>query len=469
MATATYLSRIPGPPPMPFIGARGNLFMWLRDPVLTAMHLYTTYGELSSRVAGDLGQIVAIGPKYNHLLLSNTSLFHTIFEVLVPERAKERRRGMGLLNMNGEQHKLQRRLMMPAFHRKQVEGYRDTMARFTQDMLDQWQVRQHLDIAQEMSRLTLRIASQTLFGLDVADRAQQIGVLVKAFLHKNVFAPQVILFPFDLPGTPFRRMLQLNERLEDEILALIARKRATSAEQHDVLATLIHARDDDGSAMTDYELIGQAVTLLLAGHETSSNALTWTIFLLAQHPQVYADVVDELTSLLHGAVPTVEQINQLPLLDHVIKESLRLLPPAAIMSRVSTAPFEIGPYHAPKGAIVTISQYVTHRMPELYAEPQRFNPSRWETIDPSPYEYLPFGAGPRMCIGATFATMEIKIVLAMLLQRYRLALLSKTQVDHQVKITLSPKGGMPMVINPQDRQFTKIPVRGTIHKMVDLV
>jgi len=477
MATALPTTKVvPGPPSLLGIGAQVNFLRFLADPIVYMTRLYHTYGELASLTHGDLTQLVAFGPPYNRLLLSDANLFYTIFETLTSDRIKARRRGIGLLNMNGAQHKQHRRLMMPAFHRQQVSLYRDDMVRFTQDVLDRWQIGQRLNIAHEMSQLTLRIACQTLFGLDISERVPEIGLLVKRLFATNQFAAEVTLFPVDLPGTPFRRMMRNAERLEDEILALIARKRASPLEQGapsgSVLASLIHARDEDGSSMTDLELIGHTTTLLLAGHETSANTLSWTLFLLAQHPQVLADLVDELEGELHGDAPTVEQLRpggtQLPLLERVIKESMRLLPPAALMSRISTGPFEIGPYQMPTGSIVTISQYITHRMPELYPEPQAFKPERWERIDPSPYEYLPFGAGPRMCIGATFAMMEIKIVLAMLLQRYRLAVVPGARVDRQIKITLSPKGGIPMVVAPPDRRFGKTEVRGNIHEMVDL-
>ncbi len=219
--------------------------------------------------------------------------------------------------------------------------------------------------------------------------------------------------------------------------------------------------------MSDMELIGQANTLFIAGHETSSNALTWTLFLLTQHPGDFADVVDELDGVLGGATPGVAQIGKLHKLEQVIKESMRLLPPAALTSRISTAPFELGPYSLPKDTIVTFGQYITHHMPELYTEPDKFIPRRWETIDPSPYEYLPFGAGPRMCIGATFAMTEIKLVLAMLLQRYRPAVQVGTQIDWHMRVTLAPRS-MPMAVEAQDRQFTKQPVGGNIHELVDL-
>ena len=228
---------------------------------------------------------------------------------------------MGLLNMNGEQHKQQRRLMMPAFHRKQVEGYRDDMVAFTRQALDGWRPGHTLDAARDIGHLTLRIACRTLFGLDVSDGAPELRRLVNRLFATNQFAPQNMLLQVDLPGTPFHRMLRNAARLEDAILELIARKRAQPAGQHDVLALLILARDEDGTQMSDFELIGHTRTLLLAGHETTANTLLWTLLLLAQHPDILADVVDELDGELGGDAPAVAQLGRLPLLDCVVKES----------------------------------------------------------------------------------------------------------------------------------------------------
>ncbi len=468
MATASFATRvIPGPTPLPLVGRALQSYKLLHDPLRYLRHHYQTYGPLSGIQRGDTSSIFAFGPEYNRILLSNATLFYTIFETITPKRSKERRRGIGLLNMNGEQHRQQRKLMMPAFHRKQVEGYCADMVSYTEAMLSRWRPGQQLDMAEEMRELTMRIAVKTLFGLDLAHGVHGVGESLRLLLDAGVFSPAVAMFPIDLPGTPYHRVLRLGEWFEREIMELIAIKRANPADQHDVLATLLHARDEEGGKMSDMELIGQANTLFIAGHETSSNALTWTLFLLTQHPGDFADVVDELDGVLGGATPNVAQIGKLHKLEQVIKESMRLLPPAALTSRISTAPFELGLYSLPKDTIVTFGQYITHHMPELYTEPDKFIPRRWETIDPSPYEYLPFGAGPRMCIGATFAMTEIKLVLAMLLQRYRPAVQVGTQIDWHMRVTLAPRS-MPMAVEAQDRQFTKQPVGGNIHELVDL-
>jgi cytochrome P450 len=232
---------------------------------------------------------------------------------------------------------------------------------------------------------------------------------------------------------------------------------------------LLEARDEAGTALSEDELIGHAGVIFAAGHETSSNALSWTLFLLAQHPRVMADLCDELTAKLRGGAPSFEDLADLPLLDHVVKESLRLFPPAPLNHRITARDSELGDYRIPSGTEILSSIYHTHRIPELYADPLRFRPERWTSLDPGPYAYNPFSAGPRMCIGATFAQFEIKIVLAILLQRFRLELVPNQRIDRYFGITLAPTPRVLMKILRTDRAFPRAaPVHGNVHGMVDL-
>jgi cytochrome P450 len=187
------------------------------------------------------------------------------------------------------------------------------------------------------------------------------------------------------------------------------------------------------------------MTLLLAGHETTAAALTWTFLLLSQAPRILTALIDEISGKLHGA-PSIDDLNHLPLLDRVVKETLRILPPVPYQHRISTAPFQLGSYSMPTGSIVSYSPYITHRMPNLYENPDSFLPSRWETIHPSVYEYLPFGAGARMCIGATFALMEIKTILCVVLQRINFSLQPGATIDRKANVVLTPRYGLPVVI-----------------------
>jgi cytochrome P450 len=334
-------------------------------------------------------------------------------------------------------------------------------------VLERWSPGELRDIAHEMQELTLGVALRTLFSLDTTPEARALGELFKQSLEIR-FSPLEMAIPLELPGTGRSRLLRLAERIEAHVRALIAQRRALSQDSQDVLATLIAARDEDGTVLSDDELIGQTYTLFAAGHETSSNALTWALFLLDQHPAVLADLHDELSATLHGDAPSLEQLGRLPLLDRVVKESLRLMPPASVLVRQSTAPFELGGFALPTDTTIFLSPFITHRLPEHWDEPQAFRPERWSQLDPSPYAYLPFGAGPRMCIGTTFALMEIKLALAMIVQRFRLALPAGARVDPELRLTLRPRGGLPMSVFAQDRQFRRVPVAGSIGTVIAL-
>jgi cytochrome P450 len=240
-----------------------------------------------------------------------------------------------------------------------------------------------------------------------------------------------------------------------------------------MLSMLIAARDEDGSALDEDDLVGHTGVIFGAGHETSTNALAWTLFLLAEHPEVASELVKELTDLLHGDAPTVDQLPKLPLLDAVVKESMRLLPPVPLHPRIVAEDTELAGHFLPAHTELFLSIFHMHHDPAIFPEPNRFLPSRWSKIKPSVYEYNPFSAGPRMCIGAAFAMMEIKIALAMMLQRFRVERLASWRVDRRVAITMAPKNGLRMRIHKADGAWTlarrALPdVRGNVRELVDL-
>lgn len=466
MRTIPVALPLPGPRPTPVLGWRGNVVQFLRDQIRYLTHA-RRYGELVGFAEGFAGLVMTFSPACTRQLLTDPDLFYSNPFVQSPPDTALRRLTVGLLSMNGPQHRQMRKLIMPAFHRKAVESYAAAMVALTEELLGGWHVGQQFDLARAMQRLTLFIASRALYGLDAVEATERIGGMLRRWLALHE-APLTMLLPYDRPGLTYRRLLRASEQFEALFRELIAWKRRNLDGQHDVLAMLLHARDEHGAPLSDAELVGQASILLNAGHETTSNALTWTLFLLAQHPHVLSDLRDEVRGVLRGSPPTPAQLARLPLLDRVIRESMRLLPPVCYSFRVSTAPFQMGPYEFGRGTGLFFSQYTTHHDPELYADPQRFLPQRWETIDPSPYEYLPFGAGPRMCIGATFAMMEIKIVLSMLVQRFTLAVQPNARIDRQIKITLSPKYGMPVQVGPPDCAPAPGRVRGNVREMVAL-
>jgi cytochrome P450 len=251
---------------------------------------------------------------------------------------------------------------------------------------------------------------------------------------------------------------------------IIALKRAQGRTGSDMLSMLLASRDESGGTLTDDEVIGHVGVIFAAGHETSANPLLWTLFLLSQHPQIACDLVDELKGVLHGEPPTTEQLTRLPLLDCVVKESLRVLPPVPIHPRHICESGELQGYTLPAGSEIFVSIYHLHHDPNLFDDPQTFRPSRFFGEKPSPYVYNPFSAGPRMCIGAAFATLEIKIILAMLLQRFRIVPVPGRPINRRVAITMAPKPGLLATLHPADGGWQKSAggIRGNIRELVNL-
>lgn len=469
-AITTPIYALPGPPtPFGQFSEYANLINFFRDPISTMRAHYRTYGHISGAISNqikDQNIIFAFGPDTNRQVLSNPDIFHTSSMLDIKNPAVNRL-STGLTFMNGETHKTKRRLIMPAFHRQYIEEYRHDMVAVTQRLLDTWHAGQTLDIMHHMHQLTASIAIKTLFGLDTTKEGGPMGKLITQWMGLAV-SPLLRIIPFNLPGTPYRKMLAVSKELDKRYRQLIEQKQQLSNPESDVLAILIQAEDETGNRLSVDELIGQMNVLFLAGHETSGNALAWTLFLLSQHPNIMHGVLDELDSVLGGDAPSIEQLSQLPLLEWVIKESMRLLPPVAWIQRIVSEPAELGNYEITPGSTVILSHFMTHHMPEVYENPESFNPTRWERINPTPYEYIAFSAGSRMCIGSSFAMMEMKIALAMILQRYRLSTAPNATINRQVTVTLTAKNGIAMSVHKQDRQFRVQPVRGDIHELVQL-
>lgn len=459
---------IPGPHYLPFIGGLAHLPRLYRNPFGFLRQLHATYGDVVALAAGDPSYVFVFGPELNRQVLAHADRFENTVGPFFARLPRQTTLGRLLVNnlpvMNGDHHRQQRRLMQPAFHHQQIARYHDDMVAITAHMLGQWRVGTVVDVLTEMRQLTQRIAVKTLFEVDDATELDRVGRLLQRIITTSQ-SPLVLLAPTNVPGLPFHRANRLAGYLEGYLRALIDRKRGQRDSQ-DVLAALVRAHDEDGSQLSDDELIGHAFTLFVAGHETTSNALTWTLFLLDQHPRVLATLMDEIDRELGDRAPTIEDLGRLSFLDGIIKESLRLLPPAPIGMRVASTPAELGGYPVPQGATIIYSEFITHRLPEIYAQPDRFLPERWATLHPSPYAYLPFAAGPHLCIGWAFAMQELRVVLAMLLQRFRLAVVPGTRVEPG--IGMRPTHGLPVVVHAQDRQFRASPVQGSMGQLVDL-
>lgn len=361
--------------------------------------------------------------------------------------------GAGLLTSEGELHARQRRLVMPAFHRSSIERYQSAMVADTRRMLDGWRAGQTLDFSAAMHALTLVIAGRTLFGVDLAGEAGDLGHAIATIIDSLRVRPLSLHnIRRDLPGLPYRNVKKQGAVLDRLVYGIIAARRASGEQTDDVLSMLLAARDTDGAAMDERQLRDEVMTLLAAGHETTANALGWTFMLLAQHPDAYARLVDEIAATLGDAPPTPADLVRLPYLDAVVKESLRLYPPAWAGVRVAKEAVDLRGYRFPAGTVVMFSQYFTHRMAAYYAEPERFLPERWDAAHGEahpPYAYIPFGMGPRSCIGSGFALMELKTVIPTILQRFRPALVPGQRIALEPVITLRPRRGIHMRVEPR--------------------
>jgi cytochrome P450 len=458
--------------PITGFAAAREYHRFFHDPVAAMRERYERYGPITLIGPVLFGQpskprLLIVGPELNREVLSDPARFRTTGQLIRgPHGSAQQRIRFGLTRMNGAQHQQQRRLLMPAFQKSAVEGYHALMVETATRVLDQWRPGQIYDIHREMRAFVLQLSSAILFGA-VPGEGLALGQLMEEWQMRN-FSSGVWTVPVNAPGTPYRGLLRHAERIEKAVLAMIERRRAKPDDRRNVLSLLLEARDEENRGLTDEELVGQATILFGASFETAATTLTWTLFLLAQHPAVMRKLMDELDTVLSGKPPQPEHLPQLEYLSRVIKESMRVLSPVPYAIRATARKVKLGPFSLPHGATIVCGHYLTHHMPEIYPEPERFRPERWETIDPGQYEYLPFSAGPRACIGAIFATQLLKISLTLMLQRFRFSVVPGTRIDRVVRITMQPRHGIPMKIFDNDRQYSASEVSGQIREMVEL-
>ena len=397
-----------------------------------------------------------IGPQ--HLYLFNDA--ELIKDVLVTNqknftksRGLERTRkllGNGLLTSEGEFHLRQRRLAQPAFHRQRIASYGDTMTAYADRTRSAWKDGTTIDMQVEMMRLTLAVVAKTLFDADVDAEAAEIGKALTVAFESFNFG----ILPFTellekLPLPYVRRFNAARDTLDRTIYRMIEERRAKNDDRGDLLSMLLMATDTegDGSGMTDLQLRDEAMTIFLAGHETTANALTWTWYLLSQHPEVEQRLHAELDRALRGRRAGFDDMAVLPYTRMVLAESMRLYPPAWAVGRRAINSFEARGYTIPARSVVLMSQYITHRDPRYFPEPERFDPERWTTEAQAArpkFSYFPFGGGARVCIGEQFAWMEGVLLLATLAQQWKMQLVPGHPVDIQPLITLRPRHGMRM-------------------------
>jgi len=459
-----------------------------RDLLNGIRWLHQLHGPIA--MIEDAGQRVVFlfSPEFNQQVLSDTERFHArFFAVRGPKRSAQRRCTCGLLAMNGQQHRRNRRIVKEPFSLRAIDSYGPTIRQLTDEMLDHWQAGEVRDLAEEMRQFMLRVTSRLLFGLDDPEVAYRLGDMIARWVSLNHEVGVGALVPNERFSNTYEELLRFAEELEWHILEMIRRRREDPAATGDVLSILLRTHDEQG-ALSDEELVGQVAVLFGAAHMTTAHSLTWTLLLLAQHPSIMRELGNEVgrsacdmqsadcglgnphqqaevrgpKSL--GALPKGEELS---LLDRVIKESMRLLPASAYSQRINTVAVQLGPLFLPRGTGIVFTPLITHHLANIYPQPESFLPDRWLSIRPSPYAYLPFGAGPRLCIGAPLATAVIRIALQRILSRYRLAVVPGANIGVQIEGTmLMPTNGLPMEIHPLDGNYAASPIVGNIHDLV---
>lgn len=468
--------------------SRIDLGEFSRDLLNGIRWLHKRHGPIAMIEDGGQRVVFLFSPEFNQQVLSDTERFHArFFAVRGPKHSAQRRCTCGLLAMNGEQHRRNRRIVKEPFGLRAINSYGNAIRQLTDEMLDQWRTGEVRDLAEEMRQYMLRVTSRLLFGLDDPEVAYRLGDMIARWVSLNHEVGVGALVPNERFSNAYEQLLEFAEELEGEILGMIRRRRQNPTATGDVLSILLRTHDEEG-ALSDEELVGQVAVLFGAAHMTTAHSLTWTLLLLAQHPSIMHELAEELSysagewtktddgagrghSLPDARSPkslgSLPKGEELSLLDRVIKESMRLLPASAYSQRINTVAVQLGPLLLPRGTGIVFTPLITHHLAEIYPQPEKFLPDRWLTIRPSPYAYHPFGAGPRLCIGAPLATAVIRIALRHILSRYRLAVVPEADISVQIEGTmLMPTNGLPMEIHPADGKYVANPIAGNIHDLV---
>lgn len=381
------------------------------------------------------------------VLVTNAGKFHK-------GRALQRMKrvlGQGLLTSEGELHLRQRRLAQPAFHRQRIAGYAASMVEYGEQVSGEWRDGETRDISEEMMRLTLYIVAKTLFGANVEDEADEIGEAMTTLIG----AFNYLLLPFSellekLPLPITKRFNRAKETIDRVIYKIISERRASGEDRGDLLSTLLLAQDeDDGGRMTDEQVRDECLTLFLAGHETTANALTWTWYLLAQNPEIERKFHQEIDRVLPAKrLPTFEDYASLKYVEAVLAESMRLYPPAWAIGRLAIENHELNNFEIPKGSLVLLSPFTMQRDRRFWDEPETFQPERWENVSikesSQKFVYFPFGGGVRRCIGEQFAWTEGVLLLATIGRKWKLKLVPNQKIELNPLVTLRTKYGMKM-------------------------
>ena len=433
-------------------GPRGPLLGTLvgpgRDPLALFTRFARTYGDVVTfRILGARAFLINHPDHIRDVLVTHQRNFTKSFAL---ERAK-RLLGNGLLTSEGATHLRHRRLLQPRFHRDRVAGYASVMVEHADRLRGDWREGEQRDLSKDMMRLTLSIVAKALFDVDIESRADAVGRaltdVIESFWLTLLPLPRLIE---RLPVPVVRRAVAARAKLDSLIYEMIAERRATG-DRGDLLSLLLTAQESETEGgLTDAEIRDEAMTLLLAGHETTANAMAWTWHLLGTAPRVEAALHEQIDRVLGGRLPTIDDLPALGFVEQVVTESMRLYPPAWVIGRRAIADYPLGPYVVPARSLIFMSQWVMHRDPRYYEEPERFAPERWTPAFKASlpkFAYFPFGGGARQCIGEPFAWMELVLLVATLAQHWAFRPVAGQPAVPKPLITLRPGNGVTMTLH----------------------
>jgi cytochrome P450 len=442
----------PGPKGRPVVGSLPELRRQGQLPFF--LEQWQRYGDTVR---------VRLGPYLMHMVIDPDDVHRVLvannrnYEKGVGYRKLKLALGGGLFVSEGELWQRQRRLMQPPFTARGVTEFADTMTACTVQMLDRWHDRpvgDVLDINQEMARLAMDIIATTMFDFRVGEEAFEAANAFRFVLEFMALRSITLVdVPLFVPTSSNRRFRQAMQILDAFTHRMIDERRNQATAPRDLLSMLLHARDDEtGQGMSERQLRDEVITIFFAGHETTAQSLTWTMYLLSQNPDAERRLHEEVDHVLEGRLPTVDDLSRLPYTRMVVEESMRLYPPIVFFARDAIDDDRLGGYDVPAGSMIMLAQYITQRHPKYWEEPQRFDPERFSaerSADRPQYAWFPFGGGPRTCLGDKFAMLEMQLVLATIVGRYRLRLVPGHPVEPIAVGTLRPRYGMPMTLEPR--------------------
>ena len=363
--------------------------------------------------------------------------------------------GENLFSSDGDYWKTQRKLIQPAFHTQRIREYADIMVDYAHMMVNRWQDDETYDIYHEMTDVTMNIVVKTLFDVDITTDTSELGSAMNTIFHiADNRLKRIVQIPMWIPTAENRELSNATDIIQSRLDKIIQERRESGEDKGDLLSMLLMAQDEDtGLGMTDKQVYHEVIALFAAGHETTANTITWTLLLLAQNPDIKQKLQTEIDTVIGNRRATMDDLRQLSYTEMVVKESMRIYPTAWAMTRQAIEPVEIGGHQLPKNALVMVSPWTIHRDERWWDHPEEFRPERFSPENEDTivkYSYIPFGGGPRICIGNAFAMMEAKLVLATILQHTNLELNVDTPVKPDRVFTLRPKGGLKMRVTKHD-------------------